>query len=141
MSKLLGSIAILFLISCTGNTGRNRTETTEKLANTTIEFTEYSHNFGTLHAGEIVLFTFEFTNTGNSDFRIGDVDCACGCVVTRYINETVKPGEKGWVEVEFDSSGLAGREYKSIDIYGNIDELKHLAIFAQVENELLDIKY
>jgi hypothetical protein len=53
----------------------------------------------------------------------------------------VKPGEKGWIAIEFDTSGLTGREYKTIEIRGNSNELKHLAIFATVKNEIIEIEY
>lgn len=141
MKNFCALISVVFLFSCSGNKVHEKTEKQVPTANTTIKFSEDSHNFGKLNAGEIAVYTFEFTNTGTNDFLISGVDCTCGCVVSKYIEDAVKPGDKGWIEVEFDSSGLAGREYKSIDVHGNSDELKHLAIFAEVENELLNIKY
>ena len=134
-------ILVVFLFSCSANKAHDKNDKQVAVGNTTIKFTEDTHNFGQLKAGEIVVYTFEFTNTGTDNFLISGIDCGCGCVATEYIKEAVKPGEKGWIEVEFDSSGLAGREYKSIDVHGNINELKHLAIFAEVDNELLNIKY
>jgi len=141
MNKIFGVIFLVVLFSCTSNSTQKETTSVQTTANTTIEFTNDTHNFGTLEAGEIVVYTFEFTNTGNFDDRIEDLDCTCGCVNTSFSKEPVKPGEKGRIEVEFDSAGLAGREYKTIDVHGNSNELKHLAIFAEVKNELLDIKY
>lgn len=108
---------------------------------TSIEFKEKMHNFGQLTAGEIVIFTFEFTNTGNSNFLIDKVICECGCVTVRYPKEVVNPGKKGLIEVEFDTAGLIGKEFKTIEILGNSKELKHLAIFAEVKNEQIEFKY
>ena len=143
MQKLLIISSFLLLISCSNRAKQNRQEqqqnaVTEK---TTVRFAKTTHNFGTLSAGEIVLFTFEFTNTGEHNYQISAIESDCGCISTNHIREVVKPGEKGWIEVEFDTSGLVGREYKTIEIHGNSNELKHLAIFAEVKNELLDIKY
>lgn len=140
MKIIPGVILILIMFACSGKQTRQQ-EKSAKLSPTTIEFAADSHNFGTLEAGEIVVYSFEFTNTGNSDYRIESVDCTCGCVQAHFSNETIKPGGKGSIEIEFDTAGLAGREYKTIDVHGNSNELKHLAIFAEVNNELLDIKY
>ncbi|WP_340113813.1 DUF1573 domain-containing protein [Maribellus mangrovi] len=131
------------MAACSGLPSKQ--QSTEENANdnakTSIEFTEVSHGFGELKAGEIVVYTFEFKNTGSHNYVIKDVESDCGCVRTNFIREAIKPGKKGWIEVELDSSGLVGREYKTIEIHGNSNELKHLAIFATVKNELLDIKY
>lgn len=142
MQKIFLVFLFLLLISCSGNNKKNQQSQRQKvvLENTTIEFSETTHNFGKLTAGEIVLFTFEFTNTGKHNYRITEIESDCGCVSTRFIQEAIKPGEKGWIEVELNSAGLVGREYKTIEIHGNSNELKHLAIFAEVKNELLDIK-
>ncbi len=136
-------LLFLFLLSCS-HTAKQDSKTRQPdqpMQKTSIEFEETNHNFGSLKAGEIVLYTFEFTNTGEHDFRLNDIESDCGCVSTRFIGDVVKPGEKGWIEVELDTSGLVGREYKTIEVHGNSTELKHLAIFAEVKNELLEIKY
>jgi hypothetical protein len=108
---------------------------------TSIKFEEEMHNFGKLSAGEIVLFTFVFVNTGNNNFEIKKIDCDCGCVNAHFEKKPVKPGETGTIEIEFDTSGLFGKQFKTIEIHGNSTDLKHLAIFAEVNNEMLDIKY
>ena len=142
MHRIFVSILLILTLACT--TKSPQKEELQKVEarpeNTTIEITELAHGFGELQAGEIVLHTFEFVNTGNHDFLIESIESDCGCVHTNYIQERVKPGEKGWIEVELDTSGLVGREYKTIEIHGNSKDLKHLAIFATVKNELLEIK-
>ncbi len=129
------------LFSC--NPGKRDPKTDEEsartLGTTRIEFEKTIYNFGTLSAGEIGICTFSFTNTGETGYRIESVETDCGCITTRFPKETIEPGAKGLIEVEFDSSGMYGREYKSIEINGNSTELKHLAIFAEVKNELFDI--
>ncbi|WP_167618390.1 DUF1573 domain-containing protein [Maribellus sediminis] len=143
MNRVFVSILLFLTVACTGKSPQEKSaqKVETPLQNTSIEFTELSHGFGELKAGEIVLHTFEFENTGSHDFVIESIETDCGCVHTNHIQERVKPGEKGWIEVELDTSGLVGREYKTIEIHGNSKELKHLAIFATVKNELLDIKY
>ena len=141
MGKIAGVIFLFVLFACASNPAQKQNNNSPSTSKTTIEFTEEKHNFGSLEAGEIVVYVFEFTNTGTADYLIESVDCSCGCVQSHYSKEPVKPGETGQIEVEFDSAGLAGREYKTIEVHGNSNELKHLAIFAEVKNELLELKY
>ncbi len=131
------------LLSCTQKAEKKRdvTSSSAEPGNTEIVFTEPSHDFGKLEAGEIVLFSFVFTNEGPNDYLIKELHSDCGCVKTNFPEQPVKPGETGVIEVELDTSGLVGREYKTIEVLGNTKELKHLAIFAEVKNELLEIKY
>ncbi|WP_319503183.1 DUF1573 domain-containing protein [uncultured Draconibacterium sp.] len=143
MYKLAFIFLIIFLVSCEANKNNNtiQKQNTEELAPTEITIDEAVHNFGQLKAGEIVLHTFVLTNTGDNDFVIESLETDCGCVEAHFKNQPVKPGETALIEVEFNTAGLVGREYKTIEVLGNSKELKHLAIFAQVENELIDIKY
>lgn len=141
MNKIPGFIFLVLIFSCTAKTGGQKQQENSESGKTTIEFSENVHDFGSLKAGEIVVHTIEFTNTGKTDFVIETIDCTCGCVRYNFMKDAVKPGKKGWIELEFDTSGLAGREYKTIEVHGNSNELKHLAIFAEVENELIKIKY
>ncbi|MCK3683293.1 DUF1573 domain-containing protein [Maribellus sp. YY47] len=143
MKRIAGILIILLTFSCSG--GKNQQEkSAEKTTSdekTTVAFDQEVYDFGTLKAGEIVVCTFTFTNTGNTDYLIDSIDTECGCISVQFPREAVKPGQTGNIEIEFDSSGMVGREYKAIEIKGNSKELKHLAIFAIVENELLKIKY
>lgn len=145
MNKLFLIFIIFVLFSC-GHKKENQ-ETTpksdkkiiEKL--TEIEFDEKTHDFGEIISGEILVYTFVFTNTGENDFNIEKVETDCGCVNIDYLKEPVKPGKKGLIEIEFDSSGMFGKQLKSIEIHSNCKETKHLVIFATVKNEQLEIIY
>ena len=143
MHKLAFIFLIIFLVSCEANKNNSNSEkhTTKELAPTEISFDEAVHNFGKLKAGEIVLHTFVLTNTGDNDFVIESLETDCGCVTTHFNKQPVPPGKTTLIEVELNTAGLVGREYKTIEVLGNSKELKHLAIFAQVDNELIDIKY
>jgi len=135
-------IFAIILFSCTQKADKRSDVTSSaEPGNTEIAFSESSHDFGKLEAGEIVLYSFVFTNKGPNDYLIKELHSDCGCVKTNFPEQPVKPGETGLIEVELDTSGLVGKEYKTIELLGNTKELKHLAIFAEVKNELLDIKY
>ena len=143
MKQVVFVSLLIFSFAC-GNKPSDKTNdraTNLLLEKTAVTFEEKFHNFGKLKAGEIVVHTFVFTNTGNNKYQIEQVVADCACINTRFSEELIKPGEKGKIEIEFNTAGTAGREYKTIEVYGNSKELKHLAIFAEVKNEILDIKY
>ncbi len=136
---------IVALISCSPQKGKQiKTEinVSEKPTGVTeIVFNEEIHDFGELISGEIVVATFVLTNSGKHNLIINKVISDCGCVQVNFSKEPVKPGKTGFIEVEFDSSGMFGKQFKSIEIDANCKEPKHLAIFAKIINEQLEIKY
>lgn len=142
MKNILSILVVLFLFSC-GNKNTKKSNTTLPETNglTEFEFSEEMHNFGLLQSGEIVVYTFEFKNTGKNNLIIEDIDSDCGCVNARIPKETLLPGETGIVEIEFDSSGLWGKQLKTIEVVANTKKPKQLAIFAEVQNEKIEIKY
>ncbi len=85
-----------------------------------ITFEEVDFNFGIIIEGEKVGHTYNFTNTGKSDLIIADVRPACGCTSSKeYTREPIAPGEKGKIEVEFDSHQRPGDTKKSITVITN----------------------
>jgi hypothetical protein len=114
----------------------------EKIPGTTkITFNEDIHDLGVLESGEIVLSTFVFTNIGEHNFIINRIEPGCGCIQVNFSETPINPGEEGTIEIQFDSSGMFGKQFKSIEIHANFKEPKHLAIFATVKNENLEIIY
>lgn len=142
MRYFLFFAVLIILISCNSSSSK-RAENDEPESNKNrtakIHFDEVVHDFGVLTAGEIVAFTFVYTNSGETDLVIENIKVDCNCLHVSFQNEAVKPGEKGKIEVEFDSSGMFGRELKTIEVQANTKEPKHLTIFAEIKNELFDI--
>jgi hypothetical protein len=98
------------------------------------------HNFGTVHAGELLSYSFKFTNDGKSDLKIDSVLAGCGCLEVSFPHEPVKAGEDNYIEVLFNSAGEVGNVLKQIRVYTNASEKAHeLIITAKVENELINI--
>lgn len=62
-------------------------------------------NFGKILDGERVSHDFVFTNTGEGDLIISNVQASCGCTTPDWTKDPIKPGEKGTVKAEFNSSG------------------------------------
>lgn len=146
MIKFLSIFVLLGLLACQGknsvqNPKDNQLKEMKTSKITNVEFNEEMHNFGSLQSGEIVVYTFVFTNTGDNNLIIDNVVTDCGCIRADFPKEPVAPGKTGLIEVEFDSSGLFGRQFKTIEVYANTKKPKQLAIFAEVQNEQLEIKY
>lgn len=123
MKKL--SIAILiipFLFAC-GNTEiteDNYTDLIDMENPPVITFEETEYDFGTVIEGAQVQKMFHFTNTGKGPLVISSVTASCGCTVPKNWPRTpIKPGEKAYVEVIFDSEGRAGTANKTLTVVAN----------------------
>lgn len=84
-----------------------------------ITFEKLSHDFGTIKEGESVQYAFVFTNTGKSDLIIGDAHGSCGCTVPKFPTHPIAPGEKGKIDVEFNSVNKKGQQQKSVTLITN----------------------
>jgi len=70
---------------------------------------------GEVKKGESKEFSYEFTNTGNEDIEI-EFMSSCDCTTLDYPMGTIAPGEKGVINVVFDSSEKTKSETVDIDI-------------------------
>ncbi len=84
-----------------------------------ITFEKTEHDFGKTIQGEMIRYSFKFTNTGKSDLLISKVSTSCGCTVSNYSNQPIEPGEPGLIEVIFDSRGRKGFQNKTITVLAN----------------------
>jgi len=144
MKKAVFIVLIIGLFSCTGKKPDVKTESNREI-NKTEQLTEMvfdteMHDFGKVKSGEILRYSFVFSNKGETVLTIKKAEADCGCLQAKVLKEQVKPGEKGIIEVEFNSAGMTGKQLKTIEIQSNSKEPKHLIIFAEVENELFEIK-
>lgn len=132
MNKLLSILSILFfLLSCETNDDNISTKiisSTISSSNTNeeqkaeITFSEEAKefNFGEIVEGEKVYHTFEFTNTSSVPLIISGAEGSCGCTVPEsYTKSPILPGNKGTIDVVFDSEGRPGTLTKSIRIFSN----------------------
>ncbi len=84
-----------------------------------INFRENEHDFGNIVAGEKITHAFRFTNTGNADLLILNVSTSCGCTVSEFPKEPIKPGKSGVIKLTFDSRGREGYQNKTATIETN----------------------
>ncbi len=137
MKHIVLFILSFVIFSCTGN--QNSKATTKKYTKEGLpefEFQEEIHNFETLKAGEVVIYNFEFTNSGTNNLEIHSIESDCGCLKANIEKKIIEPGQKEYIEVIFNTAGLWGKQFKTIKIVANTKQkTKELAILADVDNE------
>lgn len=79
------------------------------------------HDFGTITEGDSVEHVFKFTNTGGFPLIVNNVTASCGCTTPEWPREPVKPGQKSFVRVKFNSRNKMGQQNKTVTIYANTD--------------------
>jgi hypothetical protein len=98
-----------------------------------IRFEKTEHDLGKVLQGEKVGYNFIFTNVGDASLVIMDASASCGCTVPRYSKKPIAPGEKGSVEVVFDSSGRMGQQSKTVTLKTNGKvKIVYLTIKAEI---------
>lgn len=76
-------------------------------------------NFGTIVQGESIVKLYEFTNEGDVDLIISSANGSCGCTIPKWPKKPIKKGEKGVIEVVFNSQGKEGIMNKKVYITAN----------------------
>ena len=126
-------MAICMLMSCEekneGNLStdlvtspKSATETSNKQA--AIKFDKEEHDFGTLLQGEVVTYSFHFTNTGNMPLIISEVGSSCGCTVGDYPRKPIEPGKTGDIKVTYNSAGHHGFQSRFLTVMSNTNPAK-----------------
>ena len=85
-----------------------------------ITWEKSTHDFGDVFQGDKVEHTFRFTNTGNKDLVITNVEVTCGCTTPKgWPRDPIAPGGSGEVTVAFNSANKIGKQNKVITITSN----------------------
>ena len=84
---------------------------------------EFKFETETIDYGKIALGsegsrTFEFTNVGDAPLIIKDIKSTCGCTVPKKPEKPIMPGEKGQIEVSYDTKRPGGFS-KAITVLSN----------------------
>ena len=100
-----------------------------------IKFDKDQHDFGRLSKGEMVSYSFKFTNTGNADLIVKECTATCGCTVADFPKNSIKPGESGFITVSFNSANKHGQQIQTVTVGTNAQPSRYiLKITAQVGN-------
>ncbi len=78
-----------------------------------------NHDFGTIVEGQVVSYKYEIENKGTAELRISNVSASCGCTAAKPEKMNLKPGEKTFVQVEFNSENRLGPQEKFVYISSN----------------------
>ena len=85
-----------------------------------LRFDTTTWNFGNIQeVGGKVSHTFHFTNMHTSPVVIEEVISTCGCAISVYSKQPVKPGHTGTITVTFDPKGRTNFFSKSIRVVSN----------------------
>ncbi len=95
MMKKIITILFIGLISLSINAQ-------EKVAK--IDFKTDTVDYGTIEKGSDGLRVFEFTNTGDAPLIVSKVTSSCGCTVPKWSKEPILPGQKGEIQVKYDTN-------------------------------------
>jgi hypothetical protein len=74
-------------------------------------------DLGSVPEDSIAHGTIEFMNGGDSTLIIGTIRTSCGCTVADLKKREYAPGEKGEIDVQFNTKGYSGMARKSVMIY------------------------
>lgn len=98
-----------------------------------IQFDKTEYDFGKILQGEVVSYTFHFTNVGNAPLIITNVEKSCGCTASDFPRDPIKPGGKGDIKITYDSKGHHGMQSKTLVVNANTNPSHtNLRIKAQV---------
>ena len=96
---------------------KSASQPSEKQPAITFEKTE--HDFGTILQGEVVAYSFHFTNTGDLPLIVSDVKTSCGCTVGDYSRTPIEPGKQGTIKATYNSKGHHGFQSRSLTVITN----------------------
>lgn len=85
-----------------------------------IKFDEPNYDFGRIRAGEDVVHTYWFTNTGNGPLEILRVKPSCGCTTAGAHTKVVQPGETGQIPIKLSTKHGANTITKTVTVNTNI---------------------
>ena len=110
--KNLSTFLVIFLISNTSFAQEADDYKPE------FKFKTETINYGKITSGADGVRVFEFTNIGKSPLIITRVQASCGCTVPKKPDQPIMPGDKGKIEVSYDTKRLGGFS-KAITIFSN----------------------
>lgn len=79
-------------------------------------FTDKHHDFGTVGRNAKAEFGFTFTNPFEEDLRISSVRSSCGCTKPTISKSIWRPGEKGEILAQFNTTSFIGHKQAMITV-------------------------
>jgi uncharacterized protein (DUF58 family) len=100
-------------------------------------FPETQHDFGKVHEGDVVDYTFKIENKGNSTLTIKDIRTSCGCTAALLSKDSIEPGSQGTLQVELDTKNRSGKMSRTITVRTNDpnEPAKVITVYADIVKE------
>jgi hypothetical protein len=80
--------------------------------------------------------SFEFTNTGDADLIITNVQSTCGCTVPSKPTEPIKPGKTGKIDVKYNMN--TGPIRKTITVESNAVNVEEGRVAIKIKGEVVE---
>ncbi|MEL6627438.1 MAG: DUF1573 domain-containing protein [Bacteroidota bacterium] len=71
-----------------------------------IQFDKTTHEFGEMDKGAKAEHTFSFTNMSEEPIKLTRVRASCGCTTPKWTTNEIKPGEKGEIDVKYNTNRM-----------------------------------
>lgn len=98
-----------------------------------MKFEKTDYDFGSVAEGDIVNYTFKFTNTGKAPLIINKATATCGCTVPQWPKDPIGVGETGEIQVKFNTTNRRNMQTKYVNINANTKpEVTRLKISGNV---------
>lgn len=82
----------------------------------TIQFAATVGEFGKVQKGQMVKYTYTFTNIGADTLEIKNVQPGCGCTTAGDWSRKVEPGKSGTIPIQFNSQNFNGPVTKFVTV-------------------------
>lgn len=102
------------------------------IEDTTIKVLDEKRHYYPIVQGQDLTIVYELQNTGESDFRIDEIQTSCGCVIANDYSTIVPVGKSSFLSFVYDSKKNIGLVEHFIYIYGNLKEEKALEVSFDV---------
>lgn len=73
-----------------------------------IRFEEKEYQYGTIQKGGNGDCQFVFWNDGDEPLILNSVRASCGCTTPKYTQKPVMPGQKGVIDVHYNTNNVGG---------------------------------
>ena len=99
-----------------------------------MQFATPIYDFGKVKSGELVKYTYVFTNVGGATLQVSNVQVTCGCTTAGDWTRRVDPGQTGSIPIQFNTVGYGGAVGKSITVTCN--DTNQPAVVLQIKGNV-----
>ncbi len=92
-----------------------------------IEFDSSTIDYGVIEQGSDGIRVFTFINSGDTPLEISKVYSSCGCTIPKKPEDPIAPGEKGEIQVKYDTNRV-GPIRKTITVNSNAKDMPTVSL-------------